>query len=501
MRYQLKLILLFLALAVITNGTLMTVMYFNMKRIVFAEIQSKALSIAITAAALIDGEPHKKIKTHADETTEEYKTLWTQLRKVREANRRHDTHMEYVYTMTKSLDAPDELRFGVDAEDPDSPNVSHAGDIYEGEYERWDINHPFVENYFSEDKWGTWLTGYAPLKDRAGGTVAAIGVDLKASSIKGEINRILLIGLVSMGLSMALAIAISLLLSKWASKPLYKIKKTVEAIGKGDLEARINLNTPDEFGEVGAAINEMAAGLKEREQIKQTFSKYVSKQVADELLQNPYHIVLGGIRQEVTVLFSDIRGFTAWSELFSPEDVISQLNEYFSEMVNIIFKHDGTLLKYIGDGIMAMFGAPVRHSNDPLRAVKAALEMNEELANLNRRWHIEGRKPLKIGIGINTGEVIVGNVGDVRRMEYTAIGYNVNIAARMEKLTVKYDVPIIISENTMHYVKDQAVVNKIGAVEVKGSTRLVRVFEVIGLNGKRDYIQRDNSVELIGVRA
>lgn len=279
-----------------------------------------------------------------------------------------------------------------------------------------------------------------------------------------------------------LGICASILLSLRISTPIRRLSNAAERVGEGDLNTRVDIRSGGrETRMLGEAFNSMVGGLKERDFIKDTFSRYVTKQVAEEILKDTGSISLGGRKQEVTILFSDIRGFTTFSERNTPEDVIQHLNEYFSAMVDSIFKYEGTLDKFIGDAVMAVFGSPVAHEDDPLRAVSTALDMRERLEALNAEWTAAGRDTLRIGIGINTGEAIVGNIGDIRRMEYTVIGDNVNLASRLESLTKEYECPIIISESTMIKLTGRIDSHLLGEVTVKGKTQPVRIYELKGL--------------------
>lgn len=219
----------------------------------------------------------------------------------------------------------------------------------------------------------------------------------------------------------------------------------------------------------------------EKRKVKQIFSRYVSRDVYDQLLSNPEAAALGGKRAVVTVFFSDLRGFTSLSEKTSPEAIIAQLNEYFSEMVDVVFQHRGTIDKFVGDMIMALFNAPLQ---DPLHAdhaVQCAVAMHQRLEALNRRWTSEGRPALECGIGINTGDMIVGNVGAESIRSYTVLGDNVNLGARLESLCKEYQARIIISEFTLAALRRNYPMKELGAVTVKGKSRSVQVFEVLVL--------------------
>jgi adenylate cyclase len=216
--------------------------------------------------------------------------------------------------------------------------------------------------------------------------------------------------------------------------------------------------------------------------IRRMFSSYVSKRIVDELIKDPSKAKLGGDRKEITVLFSDIRGFTSFSEKHQPEEVVKLLNEYLGAMTEIVFAHEGTLDKFVGDAIMALWGAPVGQPDHAERAVRCALAMIERLEQLQAKWRSEGKYAIDIGIGINTGDMVVGNMGaEGKKMDYTVIGDNVNLGARLEGLTRQYNNHIIISEFTYEKVKHLARVNELGSVTVKGKQQPVVIYDLVGL--------------------
>lgn len=217
---------------------------------------------------------------------------------------------------------------------------------------------------------------------------------------------------------------------------------------------------------------------REKRQVKKLFSRYVSKDVYDQLVADPSLASLGGARRHMTVLFSDIRGFTTMSEKGTPEDVVSQLNELFTRMVTVVFAHRGTVDKFVGDMVMALYGAPLDDEDHAEHAVQTALAMIETLNELNVEWAARGKPQLDIGIGINTGDMIAGNVGSESIMSYTVIGDAVNLGARLESLNKDYGTRIIISEATRERLKGRYDIHPLGDVVVKGKTRPVAIFEV-----------------------
>ncbi|HWI55089.1 MAG TPA: adenylate/guanylate cyclase domain-containing protein, partial [Desulfobacteria bacterium] len=219
-----------------------------------------------------------------------------------------------------------------------------------------------------------------------------------------------------------------------------------------------------------------------RRQTRSVLTRYVSRDVAEQLMRDPDKISLGGNRCEVTVMFCDIRDFTQYSENREPEKVVNLLNRYLSIMTKVIFSHGGTLDKYLGDGLMAVFGAPVHYSNHVQRAIQTAVKIIEEVERLNRRAALEGDPPMKIGIGINSGTVLVGNVGSPERMDYTVIGEEVNLASRLEGLTKVFNTPVIISERSVKRVEESGEkyndLQFLGKAEVKGFTDPIGVYTV-----------------------
>lgn len=217
---------------------------------------------------------------------------------------------------------------------------------------------------------------------------------------------------------------------------------------------------------------------QEKRRIKKLFSRYVAPDVFNQLMTDPSRASLGGKRRDMTVLFSDIRGFTTFSEQGRPEDIVTQLNEYFSRMVDVLFRHQGTLDKFVGDMVMALFGAPLEDPDHADHALRAALTMVNELADLNRQWAAQGRPALDIGIGINSGEMVAGNIGSDTIMSYTVIGDAVNLGARLESLNKEYGTRIIISAQTARRLKGRYDLRPLGTVVVKGKSEAVAIFEV-----------------------
>ena len=252
------------------------------------------------------------------------------------------------------------------------------------------------------------------------------------------------------------------------SQPVQALAAHTQIIAAGDYQARLDLDRSDELGDLARSFNAMSTGLAERDQVRDLLDKNVSPEVAAELMREG--AALGGEEREVTILFADLRGFTTLSEKLPPRDVVALLNRYLDRMSEAIEAAGGVIDKFIGDEIMALFGAPVPGDDAADRALSAALEMRRELVALNQVLAAEGKPPLAFGIGINTGRVIAGNIGSQRRLNYSVIGDGVNIAARLQTLTRQPDfaTDLIISDCTRRALRGTYSTRELGEVVVKG---------------------------------
>ena len=437
--------------------------------------RAKMLSITATAATMLDGDQLSQIQSRADEGTPAYAQLRETLKRVRNANQRSDTFMKRVFTVVKSKEDPNGLTIAVDPEE--NPSVrGHAGEVYRpGKQQLAGIQQPIVEEDFITDEFGTFLRSWAPVRDHSGQITGAVIVEAPASWVDSKVRPILLSGLFSMLLAALLAIPAALIISHKTSAPLVELQGAVQRIGAGDFDTPLAVRSQDEFGQVAVAVNAMAKGLKERDRVKNTFARYVSHQVMDSILSSDQAVQLSGDRRRITVLFCDIRGFSTMSETLPPEKVVKLLNDYFETIVEVVFRNNGTLDKFIGDGMMVIFGAP---EDDPFQeehALKTAIEMQRELKLLAQRWKPEGLN-IRSGIGINSGPAVVGNIGSSRRMDYTAIGDTVNLASRLESATKELKVGILVSEYTYMAARGNFKFREMGSIHVKGRTDAVMTY-------------------------
>ncbi|MFZ2449580.1 MAG: adenylate/guanylate cyclase domain-containing protein [Methylovulum miyakonense] len=284
---------------------------------------------------------------------------------------------------------------------------------------------------------------------------------------------LLLIALLSIGLA-SLAAA---WLAKTVSKPLQTLARGVQAIGLGNYGYQVQIHSQDEMGQLGMAFNAMGTQLLEKEKIRTLLGKVVSPVVATELLS--HDVVLGGETREITALFTDLAGFTSIAEQMPPQALVALLNGYLTEMSSQISRHHGVLDKFIGDAIVAFWGAPVADAGHAQQAVHCALAMQHALRDLRTIWRQQGLPLLSMRIGINTGDAVVGNIGSIDRLDYTMIGDTVNLAARLEGANKYYGSEILISEQTYQQVCSRFACRELDTVRVQGKQQHVAIYEVI----------------------
>ncbi len=321
----------------------------------------------------------------------------------------------------------------------------------------------FVKSSF----WGTVLLAQTPLSI----------VNEPAQAVQRK--AILISGIV-----MSVALFAVFLFSLTLSKPIEVLAELIKEIPKGNfnISARSKVKSHDEVGDLAIAFDHMTEGLKERDKVKNLFNKFHGSSVTENLLQQ--EVSVGGTRKEVTVFFSDIRGFTKFSEGHTPEEVVSMLNEYFEVMVGIIGRHGGVVDKFIGDAIMAVWGVPAGTDHDTLNGLKACLEMRSALVTLNESRRQRNLTEIHIGMGLHAGTAISGTIGSEERMEFTVIGDTVNVTARIESSTKHFEVDLLVSDEVFARLSKPELDNLFkfdlaGDIEVKGKTLPLTLYKVL----------------------
>ncbi len=275
-----------------------------------------------------------------------------------------------------------------------------------------------------------------------------------------------------------IGIVLSVFFGIYFSRPIKRLGEGAKALGLGHFDHRVSIKRNDELGDLAFAFNRMAEDLEINEKIKASFGRYVTPEIVEKILANPDDRWMKGAKVEVTVLFVDIRGFMAFSENIDSEYIVDLLNDYFTRVTDAAIKEGGHINKFVGDEAMIVFGAPVPNPDHAKAAVRAALEIQKEIARLNQERKL-GQEDIRIGIGINSGEMVAGNLGSQRKMEYTVIGDHVNIASRLTSLAEAGE--ILISSWTHDLIEDKEPlrVEERGRVPVKGRREEVIIYNVL----------------------
>ena len=295
--------------------------------------------------------------------------------------------------------------------------------------------------------------------------------------------QVVLLVLAALGLLVSLVGSIRI--ARRISRPVRALADAARQVAGGEY-ATVSpeaMQQKDEIGELATAFDNMSRGLAERDRMRDLLGKVASPAVAEQLLKQK--IELGGEERNVTVMFTDIRNFTELCETLTPHQSLRLLNRYLARISGVIEKYEGVVDKYTGDGVMALFGAPIERLDDPQRAILAALEIHRQILDLGRDLAREKLPNPEVGIGINTSRVIAGNIGTASRLNYTVLGDGVNLAARFESLTKRYHVPLVVGQETREKVPD-LVYRELDKVRVKGKKVAVRIFQPLGREGEID---------------
>lgn len=312
--------------------------------------------------------------------------------------------------------------------------------------------------------------------------VLLTSLDAELATYRALSKTLMLAGIATM----AAALVVGYLLARGITRPLAALRNAARRIGAGEFDVPVNIKTGDELEELGDAFNDMAAGLRERELIKRTLERYVSRGVAAELLREPGQAALAGVRRELTVLFVDLAGFTSLAERMTPEAVVAHLNEYFEAVCSAVLDEDGTVKEFQGDGVVAFWGAPIAQPDHAVRACRAALAAAARLDVLCASWAARGVPAPSYRMGLHTAELIAGEIGSQERGTYGIVGDGMNLASRIEGMNKFYGTRILISEATRVRAGDEFVVRELDVVRVVGRRAPVKVFELIAHGSRPD---------------
>jgi adenylate cyclase len=285
-------------------------------------------------------------------------------------------------------------------------------------------------------------------------------------------------------IAVIVAILFAVGISRGITDPLLKLTRLARRIQSGDLNLTLEARSKDEIGTLAVTMNEMVQGLRDRDFIRDAFGRYLSPELAERFMQDRDSLRLGGHMEQVTILMSDLRGFTALSERLGPEQMVQLLNRYLGCMTDVILKYRGTIIEFIGDAILVLFGAPIRDEDDAERAVRCAIDMQRAMVFFNKHGAEEDIPALEMGIAVNTGQVVAGNIGSESHVKYGVVGEPVNLTARIESLNVGGQV--LISEATYSLVSSTIDVDGPKVVRLKGVSGPLKVFELLGMKNELD---------------
>ena len=330
---------------------------------------------------------------------------------------------------------------------------------------------------------GLWISAVAPIVDARGTATAFLSVDYQVDILVDRLHALDATIMLASGAGALCALALGLLFARRLTRPISALTGAVARVAGGDLsQPALPVRSRDEVGLLTGAFNGMVEGLRQRDFIRNAFGRYVSPEVAKTLLESPDGLRLGGEKRRITVLMSDLRGYTRFAEHGDPAGVMAVLNDYLGRMADIVIAHGGTINEFIGDAIFAVFGAPVEHPDHAERAAATALAMQRAMEALNAENLARGRPRFEMGIGLHTGEAVVGNIGSEQRTKYAVVGAAVNLAARVEGCTVGGQV--LITTETLEQLGALAETAPPILVELKGLDAPVALHELRAVGGR-----------------
>jgi adenylate cyclase len=482
-RFHIKLVALYggtVLLCLILAGFILCKIWINAE---LKGLQRRLLAIVTSLSASLNADEITAIPVDSTELTPFHKNILSRFEEVGVK----DPDIETIYVL-RPTNEPTKLRFLVDyAKEDDHGNPGELYDASEVPILLKGFASPSVENEPYRDEFGLTLSGYAPVFNADGQSIALVGVDVQVSRIQQMRQQVLLIVLGVFGITVIIIGLVSFAVAHNVRQPLTRIINAASAIAGGELDTRIQMDRHDEFGIMSRHFDLMAEGLQEREFIRETFGRYMSEDVARILLDRRKGGMLNGEERITTVLFSDLRGYSTISEQIPPVKVVEMLNQYLEAMNELIDMHRGCVIEFLGDAILAVFGAPYYIVDHSEQALRCAIEMRNRLRELNNEWKQSGMacyweqsgvKELNARIGIHTGPVVAGNLGSRTRMKYTVIGDTVNVASRLEALNKEFDSDICLSRDVYTHLPNDLTANMSyrGDYQVKGREQSVRIY-------------------------
>ncbi|MDD1607160.1 MAG: adenylate/guanylate cyclase domain-containing protein [Methylococcaceae bacterium] len=456
------------------------------------QLRLRLTDVVNIMASQIDGDLHSQVQTIADQKSKAFTQLQSKLLEMR----KRGTEIDNVYTMRKTNTG--QVMFVVDVSEK---NLSPTGEIYSNPTDTLKdaLNAPagtkiaYSEPEPTADNWGIWLSAYAPIFTTSGQLDGIVGVDVSAKNLlEHERNYKITVYALSTAVVLMM-LPLGFFIAHRIRRPLAQLTIEMEKVRKFDLDSEVKIvSRIREIDSMVQQLENMKRGLR-------SFRKYVPADLVQELIELGVDAKLGGEKKTLTIFFSDIANFTSMSEKLAPEVLVGFLGEYLNIMNACLLQNQATVDKYIGDGVMAFWGAPRFVDSPAIKACQAALDCQKQIHQLNQKWQADGLDlAFHTRIGINTGEVIVGNMGSDARMSYTVIGDNVNLTSRVESANKFYGTSILITETTYREVNSHFVTRLVDYAVLAGKAVPIQLYELIGnkyavKHEKLQQIERYNS--------
>lgn len=484
-RFHFRLTLAYGGAVMATIGLLVYLFYSLWSQSEIEALQRRLIAIASSLAQTVDADAIKRVPLTNSVETDLHQELFRQFQTLAEK----DADIESIYILRPSS-VPTELYFFIDY--AKGAKQATAGQFYSAEETPILLKgfaKTVVEDQPYQDEYGITLSAYSPLITSSGEKIGIVGVDVKSTRLEAMRKDVLLVSGAILALALGIIALVSWVVARSIREPLVRLILGTGAVAQGNLDVRLRLRREDEFGLLGKYFDKMAEELKERQQIRDLFGRYLSEDVARSVLARNQNFELGGQEVMVTVLFCDLRDYTTISERLSPMQMVAMINEYLGVMNVIIDEHHGCVIEFLGDGILAVFGAPQAYPEHAEMAVRCAIAMRDALRQLNAQWEQEGMAErwkdmgishIECRIGLHTGPVVAGNLGSKTRMKYAVIGDTVNVAARLEALNKEYDTTILMSDEVItrlpNDLRERS--EKVGITVVKGRQQTVVSFSI-----------------------
>ena len=478
-RLSVRLAAFFAAVTFLAVGAVGVLTYARQQKEVEDSVGTQLLNIARVAALQLDPKLHAAVDASRSADSAAYRRLHEALAAIQD-----ETLLTSPITTLTGLDpVARAARLVVTSSGPGKPGDSYPLSPELVEPMGWTLADGvarYTRVYRSQG--GLWISAFAPIMDSPGHPAALLHVAYPVEIYLDRLHELRNTLLFATGVGALATLVLGLLVLRRLTRPIALLTGGVARVAAGDLSRPLPVASRDEVGRLTQAFNSMLDGLRQRDFIRSAFGRYVSPEVAQAILESPEGLRFGGTKRVVTVLMSDLRGYTRFAEQGAPEQVMEILNGYLARMADVVIAHGGTINEFIGDAIFAVYGAPVAHPDHAERAAATALAMQAALAEVNADHARRGLPAFEMGIGLHTGEAVVGNIGSEQRAKYAIVGSAVNIASRVESATVGGQV--LVTARTLAELGALARVGAPIALQVKGLVEPLTLYELLGMSGR-----------------